>query len=264
MRLLALLLALLAYPLGAATWLTDTSTAYQQARTENKTVLFNFTGSDWCSWCMRLKSEVFSQPEFDAFANDNLVLVEVDFPKKKQQTPAQIRANTSLAAGYGVRGYPTIVLADTQGKVIGSTGYQPGGPKLYIKELERILGPRVRVPFKDKSPGGPGAAASAPKPPEPKPIFGGARTLPPAYYMGLQLKGISGRKTRPLAIVNNETMAAGETAMVKLWDGQVKVRCEAIRAKSVVIKLVDSGETLELELGGLVPATPSKAPVVTR
>ena len=64
-------------------WLTDTKTALEKARQENKAVLLDFTGSDWCGWCMKLKSEVFDQPEFAQFAQANLVLVEVDFPKRK-------------------------------------------------------------------------------------------------------------------------------------------------------------------------------------
>src|SRR6266481_5854060 len=72
----------------AATWLTDLPSAQATAKAENKIVLINFTGSDWCGWCIRLRDEVFSQPEFDAYANDHLVLVEADFPRHKAQ-PAE-------------------------------------------------------------------------------------------------------------------------------------------------------------------------------
>ena len=264
MRLFALLLAS-ALPLSAAPWLTDSATAYHRARTENKPVLFNFTGSDWCGWCMRLQSEVFSHPEFATFADNNLVLVEVDFPKSKPQTPAQVRANAALASGFNIRGYPTILLVDGQGKLIGRTGYQPGGPKMYVAELQRILGNRVKVPYdtgSSSSSGVSGSAASAPAPP--RPMFSGAPTAPPTRFTGLQLKGITGQKSRRLAIINNETLGIGETVMVKYADGQVKIRLEGIAKESVLVKVVETGEHLELRLGSLTPTTPSAPPVVRR
>ena len=262
-RFFILLLAS-AMPLSAAAWLTDSATAYQRARTENKPILFNFTGSDWCGWCMRLQSEVFSHPEFEAFAKDNLVLVEVDFPKSKAQAPSQIKANASLASGFNIRGYPTILLVDGQGKIIGRTGYQPGGPRMYIAELQRILGNRVKVPYDTgaSATGSPGSSAAPVSPP--RPMFSGAATAPPTRFTGLQLKGITGQKSRRLAIINNETMGAGETAMVKYGDGQVKIRLEGIGKDSVLVKVVESGERLELHLGSLAPTTPKNVPVAQR
>ena len=265
MRFLTLLLAS-ALPLSAATWLTDSAVAYHRARTENKPILFNFTGSDWCGWCMRLQSEVFSQPDFETFANNNLVLMEVDFPHSKPQTPTQIKANSSLASGFNIRGYPTILLVDGQGQIIGRTGYQPGGPKMYIAELQRILGNRVKVPFANtgsSSSGAPGSTASEPPPP-PRPMFGGAATLPPERFTGLQLKGITGQQTRRLAIINNETLGVGESATIKIGDGLVKIRLEGIGKNSVLVKVVESGQRLELQLGSLVPTTPEAAPVAKR
>jgi thioredoxin-related protein len=266
-RFLSLLLLLCVYQLGAATWLTDSATAYHQARAENKSVLFNFTGSDWCGWCKRLQSEVFSRPEFDSFANDNLVLVEVDFPKSKQLTPAQIKANDALASAFNIRGYPTILLVDGYGKVIGRTGYQPGGAKMYVSELQRILGNRVKVPYADKPTAPTDAAAPTSKPrsaePAPRPMFGGASTAPVKRHTGLQLKAVTGQKSRPLAIINNETIAIGETAMVRYGDGQVKVQLDTIGKDSATVKLVDTGERIELQLGASASA-PKTAPVIYR
>jgi protein disulfide-isomerase len=261
-RLLALLITLTGLRIDAATWLTDSAAAYQRARSENKAVLFNFTGSDWCGWCVRLQREVFTQPEFDKFASDNLILVEVDFPRKKVQSPAQIKANDALASGFNIRGYPTIILADGQGKVIGRTGYHPGGPKPYIGELQRILGNRVKVPYGDKASTGSSEAPAKAAPPEPRPMFSGAPTAPPARFSGLQLKGMAGQKSRPLAIINNETLSVGETAMVKLNDGTVNIRLESIAKNSVIISLVETGERMDLELGGHPPKKPKTVPVV--
>src|SRR6266581_5344317 len=94
--ILSAVLTLLPAAAHAAEWLTDVPAAQEQAAAENKLVLLNFTGSDWCGWCMKLKAEVFSQPEFEDYANKNLVLVEIDFPKRKPQPAAQKKANTDI------------------------------------------------------------------------------------------------------------------------------------------------------------------------
>lgn len=262
MRFIMAALIIAVSDVHAATWLTDISTAYHQARTEKKVLLFNFTGSDWCGWCMKLKAEVFTQPEFDVFAKDNLVLVEVDFPRRKELTPAQKRANMGLALQYNVQGYPTIILADGQGIMLGRTGYQPGGAKMYVKELQRILGNNLRVPFKDGPAATPPAASPPASAPE-RPIFGGAPTAPPTVHTGLQLKGISGSKTR-LAIINNETLGPGEAVTMKLADRQVRVQCKEIRENSVVLKLDDAADTVELQLGDAKPFNPAAMPVLRK
>src|SRR5258708_35916882 len=94
---------------GAAelNWMTDLPKAEARAKAEKKLVMLDFTGSDWCGWCIRLNKEVFSKPEFAQYAKDNLVLVEVDFPRKKEQPEELKKANESLQTKYGVQGYPT-------------------------------------------------------------------------------------------------------------------------------------------------------------
>src|SRR5256885_17104543 len=81
-------------------WLTDLPKAQEQAKAEKKLVMLDFTGSDWCGWCIKLHKEVFSQPEFSDYAKKNLVLVEVDFPRSKPQSEAQKKANQALQAKY--------------------------------------------------------------------------------------------------------------------------------------------------------------------
>ena len=119
-------------------WLTDLAKAQALAKAENKMVLLDFTGSDWCPWCIRLKNEVFSQPEFIAYANKNLVLVEVDFPRHKPQSSGQKQANEKLAAQHHIEGYPTIIVLDSNGRKIGESGYKPGGPRPYVAMLEAM------------------------------------------------------------------------------------------------------------------------------
>ena len=129
--------ALIAFA-GDATWITDVAKAQAQAKTEKKLVLLDFTGSDWCGWCIRLNKEVFSKPEFAEYAKKNLVLVEVDFPKRKQLGEEQKKANGALAAKYEIRGYPTLIVLDGSGQKVGKLDYMEGGPKAFIAELEKL------------------------------------------------------------------------------------------------------------------------------
>lgn len=119
-------------------WLTDVPKAQAQAKAEKKLVMLDFTGSDWCGWCIKLHNEVFSKPEFSEYAKKNLVLVEVDFPRKKAQTEQLKKANEALQEKYKIEGYPTIIVLDENGKKVGELGYQPGGPKAFIAELDKL------------------------------------------------------------------------------------------------------------------------------
>jgi thioredoxin-related protein len=119
-------------------WQTDLPKAQAQAKTEKKLVMLDFTGSDWCGWCIKLNKEVFSQPAFAEYAKKNLVAVEVDFPNKKKLSAAQKQANDALAKKYEIKGYPTIIVLNSDGKKVGELGYQAGGPKAFIAELEKL------------------------------------------------------------------------------------------------------------------------------
>jgi len=138
--LLALVMGCVAFQLRAAdlNWLTDLPKAQAQAKAENKLVLMDFTGSDWCPWCMKLDKETFSQPAFADYANKNLVMVMVDFPAHKQQSDDLKQANAALAKKYGVDGYPTEIALKPDGTVVWkNVGYLPGGPAAMIAELDK-------------------------------------------------------------------------------------------------------------------------------
>lgn len=122
----------------AADWQTDLPKAQAQAKKENKLVLMDFTGSDWCGWCIKLKKEVFDTQEFKDYADKNLVLVEVDFPRKKEQSAELKKANQALQAKYKIQGYPTIIVLDGDGKQVGELGYMKGGPGPFIAELAKL------------------------------------------------------------------------------------------------------------------------------
>ncbi|WP_299700423.1 thioredoxin family protein [uncultured Pontibacter sp.] len=116
--------------------------AAKQAAAEHKPILMVFAGSDWCKPCIMLRKEVWDTPAFRDYAKDHFVLVELDFPRfKKNQLPdEQKKSNEQLAEKYNQEGlFPLVVLTDEQGKVLGKTGYQPGGPDKYITHLEQLL-----------------------------------------------------------------------------------------------------------------------------
>lgn len=123
-----------------ATWLHDFEAAKKQAKEENKPIFINFTGTDWCGWCIRLEKEVFSKEEFQKYAAENLVLVEIDFPKKKEQSKELKAQNKALDKEYKIEGYPTLFLLDAEGKKLSEdVGYREGGPVAYVEHLKELL-----------------------------------------------------------------------------------------------------------------------------
>jgi protein disulfide-isomerase len=122
----SLLFALASSALAGAEWQTDYAKALEKAKAENKRVLLDFTGSDWCGPCIELRKRVFSRPDFAAYAEKNLILVEIDYPKRKEQSARLKTQNEKLSTQYGIdeKGFPTIVLLDSNGKIAREfTGY---------------------------------------------------------------------------------------------------------------------------------------------
>jgi thioredoxin-related protein len=124
---------------AAPSWTTDLPAAQTQAKKEKKVVLVNFTGSDWCGWCQKLKKEVFDTKEFSDYAKTNLLLVEIDFPNRKTQTAELKKANSALQTKYRAEGFPTILAFNANGdEVWRQVGYMPGGPKAWIAKLDSV------------------------------------------------------------------------------------------------------------------------------
>lgn len=120
-------------------WLHDWNKAQEEAKANHKLLFLNFTGSDWCGWCIKLDKDVFSQPKFKDYAHDNLVLVELDFPRRKSQPTEERKQNMELAQQYEVLGFPTIVVLNSNGqKVWKFDGYFPGGPEAFIEQLQKL------------------------------------------------------------------------------------------------------------------------------
>ena len=122
-------------------WLTNIEKAKELAKKEGKTVLVEFTGSDWCPPCKALKKNVFDSKEFKAYAKKNLVLVELDFPRDKSKvSKEQATYNREQAKAFAVRGYPTIILMDADGKELTKkVGYGRTSVAKYIESLKKAI-----------------------------------------------------------------------------------------------------------------------------
>jgi thiol-disulfide isomerase/thioredoxin len=132
-------------------WTTDMKEAVTRSMKENKPIMLFFTGSDWCGWCHRLQAEVFNKPEFGNWVNNNVIPVELDFPRSKPQDEALKAQNNQLGQMLGVQGYPTVWFVtptiSTDNKInlnpLGSQGYAAGGPTNWINLVSAFLPKRT-------------------------------------------------------------------------------------------------------------------------
>ena len=120
-------------------WHTDLAEAQKAAKKEGKPILMNFSGSDWCGWCIRLDKEVFSKDIFKDYAKKNLVLLTLDFPRKSPQAPELKKQNKGLAQKYKIQGFPTIIVVSAEGKILLHTGYRKGGSAAYVDYLKNNI-----------------------------------------------------------------------------------------------------------------------------
>ncbi len=120
-------------------WYSEYGMARSAGREERKPLLINFTGSDWCGWCKKLDAEVFSTEEFKAYAEDNLILLKLDFPRHTPQQPSVMENNKRLAQHFGVNAFPTVILLNYSGQQKGRLGYIRGGPEAFITKLKELL-----------------------------------------------------------------------------------------------------------------------------
>lgn len=137
------LIALLFFTPAKPTWLHDLATAKELARKDKKLILVNFSGSDWCIPCIKMHEEVFDSEVFSAYANDKLVLVNIDFPrKKKNQLPKNEQAvNDKLTEKYNPSGsFPYTVLLDSDGnKLKVWDGYYKFGPAQFVEDIKIVI-----------------------------------------------------------------------------------------------------------------------------
>jgi thiol-disulfide isomerase/thioredoxin len=116
-------------------WLDDYDAAVASATASGRPILIDFTGSDWCPWCIKLHDEIFRTTEFTDWASSNVVLMIADFPHQLPQSDAVRTQNQDLQAKYHIRGYPTVLVLDSSGKVLGQSGYKDLGAKGWIADL---------------------------------------------------------------------------------------------------------------------------------
>jgi protein disulfide-isomerase len=190
-------------------WRSSFPEAADQASRGGKLLLLDFTGSDWCGWCMKLDAETFSRAEFLDYASRNLVLVKLDFPMHKAQSDDVKEANRALKRKYAVNGFPTVIIAKPDGTVLWSQpGYVPGGPRVMIDAVNQCR--------KAAGLGAPLQAAAPAPPPKPAvPIMAAivqrpAPPLPPPGEVP-RLQGIVYSTSHATAVLNGETCEAGET-----------------------------------------------------
>lgn len=122
---------------GDVTWFADFDVAQKEAEKTGKDLFVDFTGSDWCGWCIRLHKEVFDLEPFQKGIVGDYILVALDFPQAeeiKAKVPNPER-NDELMQQHGIEGFPTILLMTAKGEVYGRTGYQPGGPEKYLEHV---------------------------------------------------------------------------------------------------------------------------------
>jgi protein disulfide-isomerase len=128
------------------TWHTDVNKAINLSVQQEKPLFLFFTGSDWCGWCKKLVAEVFEKETFRDWAAKNIILVELDFPRRTPISEQVRKQNKELGQMFGVRGYPTgwfVIPEPENGKInfnrLGSQGYVRGGPNAWIEGANQIL-----------------------------------------------------------------------------------------------------------------------------
>jgi thioredoxin-related protein len=130
---------------GGEGWSSDFAASKKLAVETKKDLLIDFTGSDWCSWCIKLNDEVFKHEPFKAGVKDSFVLVELDYPRDKSKlSEATQKQNEELGKKYAVQGYPTILLCEADGRPYAATGYQQGGPEKYVEHLNELRGNKAK------------------------------------------------------------------------------------------------------------------------
>ena len=120
-------------------WLIDSDEAQDLARTEERPVFMVFVGSDWCVWSGRMEDEILSTQQFAEYALENLVLLKVDFPKSMELPEARMKKSRELRKKYRISGYPTVVVTDSDGNVLGKLAYMNGGPEPFLGALTKLI-----------------------------------------------------------------------------------------------------------------------------
>jgi protein disulfide-isomerase len=120
-------------------WNTNFDDALAQAQERQLPIFLLFEGSDWCGWCKKLNSEILQTPTFAKMMGNKMIFVSLDFPARTPLPPDQAAHNEQLKQKYGVSGFPTVVILDSQGRRLTNMGYIPGGPKNYAEQIQVVI-----------------------------------------------------------------------------------------------------------------------------
>ncbi|HWD20106.1 MAG TPA: thioredoxin fold domain-containing protein [Verrucomicrobiae bacterium] len=203
--------------------------ALEKAAQEKKLVLLDFTGSDWCGWCMKLDAEALGKPEFLDYASKYLVTLVVDFPQRRELAGDLKAANRAMKSKFGVSGFPTLVLLSPAGKVVWrQEGYVEGGPYGVIAPINR-----ARMALGLPAPAT--AVATVPSQPAPMPSPNVAVAKPPVALHGAandapKLQGILYARANPSVVLGGHQCSEGESVrgmkVVKIMPDRVTVEWE--------------------------------------
>lgn len=133
-------------------WNIDFDKVVNKAKSENKLILIDFTGSDWCMPCKMLEKNIFQSTQFVDFAKDSLILLKVDFPKRPENKldSLQQRANNILGNKYGIKGLPTVIIMDgNQNEMDRIVGYPGLTPEEFLNKIRQLIGKSQKVEIKN-------------------------------------------------------------------------------------------------------------------
>lgn len=121
------------------TWVTSLEKAKELAAQNDKKIFVDFTGSDWCIWCTKIDEEILDTGEFREFAEDNLIMLYLDFPQNKVQPEGMGAYNQQIASKFGIEGFPTILILDKDGNELNRLGYEKAGVSKFIKDISASI-----------------------------------------------------------------------------------------------------------------------------
>jgi protein disulfide-isomerase len=117
-------------------WLTDVNEAIELSKETGKPIFAFFTGKEWCSWCKKLENKILIKEAFITYAKENLILLELDFPRGRRDLPQE---QTNLARKFRIQGYPTVILMDSETNLLGKTGFESMTPQQYVENIQRMI-----------------------------------------------------------------------------------------------------------------------------
>ncbi len=119
-------------------WLSNLEEAFKESKETGKPIMANFTGSDWCGWCKKLTKSVFVHKEFKDWAKKNVVLLELDYPRRKKLPAALQEQNRGLQQAFRVSGYPTVWVFHLDKDDAGQFNIDPLGKTGYSKTVKEF------------------------------------------------------------------------------------------------------------------------------